>query len=247
MRALRERLDLDSGYLSRSLRSLEDAGLIDVAPSPRDGRKRVARLTRKGQRERAVLDRRSDELAERLLAPLNQKQRDRLVDAMRTVERLLTASVVEIRELDPLHPDAQRCVQAYLAELEERSGAGLEPATIASAKPDELRAPSGAMLVAYLRGRAVGCGGVKLHGRRPAEIKRMWVDPGTRGLGLGRRLLSELEARAPSAGARVARIETSRHLPEAISLYRSEGWVEVPAFNDEPFADHWFEKRLNGR
>jgi hypothetical protein len=49
---------------------------------------------------------------------------------------------------------------------------------------------------------------------------------------------------AAQAGATVAHIETSRHLTEAISLYRSAGWVEVAPFNDEPFADHWFEKRL---
>src|SRR4051795_7634342 len=86
LRVLRTRLGLDSGYLSRSLRSLEEAGLIRVIPSPQDRRTRVARLTAKGRRERALLDRRSDELAESLLAPLNAKQQTRLVDAMSTVE-----------------------------------------------------------------------------------------------------------------------------------------------------------------
>jgi GNAT superfamily N-acetyltransferase len=103
------------------------------------------------------------------------------------------------------------------------------------------------MLVAYLRGEPIGCGALKLHRRKPCELKRMWVDPEARGLGLGRRLLAELESRAVRAGAKRARLETSRHLPEAIALYRSSGYVEVPAFNREPFADRWFEKRLSAK
>src|SRR3954452_12941950 len=247
LRTLRARLNLDSGYLSRSIRSLEEARVISVAASPSDRRTRVARLTRKGKRERALLDQRSDDLAQSMLEPLNRKQQAALVDAMATVARLLTASLVEVRIVDPDHSDARRCVTAYFAELEERSGASLDAATLAAANPDELRMPRGAMLVAYLRGEAIGCGALKLHGRRACELKRMWVDPVARGLGLGRRLLAELESLAVAHGARVARIETSRQLPEAIALYRSSDWFEVAAFNDEPFADHWFEKKLPGR
>src|SRR3954447_14159693 len=209
VRALRARLGLDSGYLSRTLRSLEAAGLVEVDASSPDRRTRVAQLTRKGKRERALLDERSDELARSLLEPLNARQREQLVDAMQTVERLLTASVVEVRVVDPLHPDAQRCLNAYFAELERRSMTILDPATIASATPNEMRAPHGAMLVAYLRGEAIGCGAVKLHGREPCEIKRMWVDDAARGLGLGRRLLAELESEAREAGAKLAHIETN--------------------------------------
>ncbi|MGO9793912.1 MAG: GNAT family N-acetyltransferase, partial [Solirubrobacteraceae bacterium] len=78
----------------------------------------------------------------------------------------------------------------------------------------------------------------------PAEIKRMWISPEARGLGLGRRLLDTLEAFACEGGSRVAHIETSAVSTEALCLYRSSGWIEVQQFNDEPFADHWFEKRL---
>jgi DNA-binding MarR family transcriptional regulator/N-acetylglutamate synthase-like GNAT family acetyltransferase len=244
LRVLRERLGLDSGYLSRSIRSLEDAGLVSVEPSPADGRVGVATLTRRGRRELERLDRRSDAVALSMLEPLNAKQQRELVEAMARVERLLTASLVDVRIVDPAHPDARRCLTAYFDELEQRSGAKLDPATTASAKPHEMRMPDGALLVAYLRGEAIGVGAVKLHGRKPCEVKRMWVDPSARGLGLGRRLLSELESFAHDHGARVAHIETSRHLPEAIALYESAGWVEVDRFNDEPFADHWFEKRL---
>src|SRR5215213_9854895 len=95
VRLLRSRLALDSGYLSRLLRSLEAAGLVKVAASGSDRRIRVARLTAAGRAERAALDERADQGARSLLAPLSSQQRRRLVAAMRDVERLLTAASVE--------------------------------------------------------------------------------------------------------------------------------------------------------
>jgi DNA-binding MarR family transcriptional regulator/GNAT superfamily N-acetyltransferase len=244
VRLLRSRLGLDSGYLSRLLRSLEAAGLVEVTASAPDRRKRVARLTAAGRRERATLDERSDDLAQSLLAPLTSEQRERLVAAMREVERLLIAASVEIRPIDPEHADAQYCLAEYVAELNRRSTRGFDPSVGATALPHEVRPPAGAFFVAYLHGEAIGCGAVKHHVDAPAEIKRMWLAPRVRGLGLGRRLLETLEECARAGGARVAHIETSEVLTEAIALYRSTGWVEVPAFNDEPFADHWLEKPL---
>src|SRR3984893_10988420 len=93
VRSLRTQLELDSGYVSRLLRSLEVAGLITVGPNDSDKRVRIARLTRLGLAERRVLDRRSDELAASLLTPLGAAQRGRLVDAMAEVARLLTAAM----------------------------------------------------------------------------------------------------------------------------------------------------------
>jgi DNA-binding MarR family transcriptional regulator len=244
VRLLRARLGLDSGYLSRLLRSLEAAGLVEVAASGSDRRIRVARLTAEGAHERAALDESADELARSLLAPLSLQQRERLVAAMDEVERLLTSASVEIRAVDPEHPDARYCLAEYVAELNRRGERGFDPSAGATALPHEVRPPAGQFFVAYLHGEAIGCGAVKYHAGAPTEIKRMWIAPAARGLGLGRRLLEHLEACALASGARVARIETSAVLTEAVSLYRSAGWVEVPAFNDEPFADHWFEKTL---
>ena len=85
------------------------------------------------------------------------------------------------------------------------------------------------------------------HPNQPAETKRMWVAESARGLGLGRRLLAELESHAAEHGAQAVRLETNRALVEAISLYRSAGYVEVDPFNDEPYAHHWFEKDLSPR
>jgi DNA-binding MarR family transcriptional regulator/GNAT superfamily N-acetyltransferase len=238
VRALRARLDLDSGYLSRLLRSLEAAGLVVVDEDPADRRVRRARLTAAGRAERAELDRLSDDLAASILRPLDARQRDRLVAAMAEVERLLLASMVDVAETDPRAPDARYCQRAYVAELAARFDGGFDPARSISADDEELTPPAGLLLVARLHGDPVGCGALKL---RPtvAEVKRMWVAPAVRGLGLGRRLLAELEGRA---GARTLRLETNRALGEAVALYRSAGFREVAPFNDEPYAHHWFEK-----
>src|SRR5579863_4510087 len=114
VRQLRARLGLDSGYLSRLLRALESDGLVTVGPGSHDRRIRVARLTTAGRREHDILDGRSDELARSLLEPLSRRERERLVAAMAEVERLLTASGVEIRPTDPEHPDARYCLAEYV-------------------------------------------------------------------------------------------------------------------------------------
>jgi ribosomal protein S18 acetylase RimI-like enzyme len=245
VRALRARLDLDSGYLSRLLRSLARDGLVTVQPSRTDGRVRTAQLTSRGLAERELLDQRSDEAAGAILRSLSPAQRTRLVTAMAQVERLLTASAVQVSERDPRHPDARACVQAYFAELAGRFDSGFDPVRSISAGDAELTPPAGLLLVAMLHSAPVGCAAVKFHGDAPAEIKRMWVAPAVRGLGLGRRLLAELEARAAARGVRTVRLETNRALDEAISLYRTAGYQEVAAFNDEHYADHWFEKTLD--
>ena len=103
---------------------------------------------------------------------------------------------VTIEVVDPADDDAQRCLRAYEAELNERFDGGFEVDSALPLPADELRPPSGCFLVAYRGGEAVGCGGLKLHGDDPAEIKRVWVDPAARGLGLARRLMRELEDRA---------------------------------------------------
>jgi DNA-binding MarR family transcriptional regulator/GNAT superfamily N-acetyltransferase len=244
LRELRARLDLDSGYLSRLLRGLEGDGLVEVEQSGDDGRVRTARLTPKGVAEREVLDQRSDELAESILAPLSDRQRERLIAAMGEVERLLTASTVQVEIVDPRRPEAQYCVQRYFEELAGRFDGGFDHARTISAEVDELTLPAGLLLVATLHTEPVGCAGLKLHPGEPAEVKRMWVSPEVRGLGLGRRLLTEIENQAKAHDTSVLRLETNQSLKEAIALYRAAGYEEVPAFNDEPYAHHWFEKQL---
>jgi DNA-binding MarR family transcriptional regulator/GNAT superfamily N-acetyltransferase len=245
VRELRARLGLDSGYMSRVLRSLEQEGLITLETSPDDGRVRYVRLTRAGRAERAELDIRADAVAWSFLEPLDTAQREMLVTAMADVQRLLLASMVDVAIEDPTTPDARWCIEQYLSELNARFEAGFDPAKSIPADAHELVPPRGALLIARLRGRPIGCGALKFHPGAPAELKRMWVAPEARGLGLGRRLLLELERHAKQAGTRVVRLETNRTLKEAIQLYRSSGYREVAAFNHEPYAHHWFEKTLH--
>ena len=205
IRSLRARLDLDSGYLSRLLRALEADGLVAVDSSGADGRVRTARLTTSGRAERAELDRRAAAAAESILEPLSASQRDRLVSAMAEVERLLLASAVEVAVRSPADPAARACVRAYFDELGRRFDRGFDPGQSLPAEDQEMIPPGGLFLVATLHSEAVGCGGLKFHAGAPAEVKRMWIAPAARGLGLGRRLLSELEAqRRRARGQRAA-------------------------------------------
>lgn len=244
IRELRTRLGLDSGYIARVLGSLEAEGMVSIRPGRQDKRVRSVRLTAAGRRERMELERRSDERARSLLEPLTERQRSELVAAMSTVERLLRASLVTFAVEDPRTADARWCIAQYFAELDVRFKSGFDPGQSISAEAHELTPPAGVLLLARLRGGPIGCGALKFHGRQPAELKRMWIAPDARGLGLGRRLLGELEQSAGAAGVHTLRLETNGSLTEAIALYRSSGYREVPAFNDEPYAHHWFEKEL---
>jgi DNA-binding MarR family transcriptional regulator/GNAT superfamily N-acetyltransferase len=244
LRSLRADLGLDSGYLSRLLRSLETAGLITVSSTDADRRVRIARPTAKGVKERRALDRRADEVAALLLEPLTAKQQARLVAAMSDVELLLRVGMIEIAESDPTQPDAQFCLQSYFAELDSRFDADFDVAQSISPSVTDLQPPDGLLVVARLGAEPVGCGALRFRRDAVCDLKRMWVARSARGMGLGRRLLEDLETRAVKHGARLLHLETNQSLTEAIALYRSAGFVEVAAFNDEHYADHWFEKLI---
>lgn len=244
LRVLRARLGLDSGYLSRMLRALEAAGLVAVDTEEADARVRRVRLTAAGRAERAELDRRSDAVAASILEPLDPAQRRRLAAATAEVERLLTASTVRVAVTPPTRPEARECLRAYAEELAGRFEEGFDPSVGPAAGAAEFTPPAGEFLVASLDGGPVGCVGVRFY-CDVAEIKRMWVAPAARGLGLARRLLSEIEERARAHGLRATRLDTNAALVEAIALYRSAGYREVPPFNDNPYAHHWFARDLD--
>jgi ribosomal protein S18 acetylase RimI-like enzyme len=246
VRALRRRLGLDSGYCSRLLRALERDGLVVVTRAPGDGRVRLAGLTEAGEAELAELDRRSDAAARALLGPLTAVDRDRLVTAMAEVERLLVRAQTTVVRVPAGSADVAACFGRFFAELDRRFATGFEVGRSRRANEADLTPPAGFVLLARLRDDPVGCGAVRLHAGRVAEIKHLWVDPRMRGQGLGRRLLSELERRAAERGAIMARLDTNSSLTEAVSLYRRTGYREVPRFNDEHYADRWFEKPLVG-
>jgi GNAT superfamily N-acetyltransferase len=104
--------------------------------------------------------------------------------------------------------------------------------------------PRGVFLLATAEGEPVACGVVKTIAPGVGSLKRMWVAQSARGLGLGRRLLAALEQEARDLGLGMLQLETNRTLTVAIALYRRAGYVEVASFNADPYANHWFEKRL---
>ena len=244
VRALRSKLGLDSGYLSRLLQSLSAQELIAIAKGEEDGRRRRVSLTRKGSAERAAYDRLSDNLAESMLDPLDGSQQNRLLAAMGEVERLIRAASVKVAAEAPDTADARLCLSTYFSELAARFETGFDAGADDSARVEDMAPPSGLFVIARLDGDAVGCGGFKRVDKATGEIKRVWTAPSARGLGVARRMLRALEAAAREAGVKTLRLDTNRALTEAHALYRSEGYREIARFNDNPYAHHWFEKRL---
>jgi DNA-binding MarR family transcriptional regulator len=244
VRTLRSKLGLDSGYLSRLLQSLKRHGLVVITKGEEDGRRRRVTLTRKGSAERAAYDRLSDDLAASMLEPLSLSEQKRLLAAMSEVERLVRAASVNVATQAPDSPDARLCLTAYFRELAARFEGGFDAGAQDSAYVADMAPPAGLFVISRLDGAAVGCGGLKRVNKATGEIKRVWTAPSARGLGVARRMLRTLEAAARKKRLKTLRLDTNRALTEAHALYRSEGYSEIDRFNDNPHADHWFEKLL---
>lgn len=244
VRELRGGLGLDSGYLSRLLRGLEREGLLEVHPDPADRRRRVATLTDRGARARAELDQRSEELAQHLVEGLSPGQRRRLGEALATAERLLRVGSVRLESIPPDAPEAVTAVRRYFAELDARFPGGFDPGDAATADVAGMAPPRGSFLVARAGETVVACGGVQPHDATTGEIKRMWVDPDWRGLGLGGRVLAGLEAEVARLGYATVYLDTNGTLSEAIAMYDRAGYRPIERYNDNPYAQHWFAKSL---
>ena len=242
---LRARLGLDSGYTSRLLRALEAKGLATTRRGSEDGRVRTARLTRAGMAEFRRINALSDDLARSMLSTLSQNQAQRLMSSMAEVERLLRASSVEVAAADPHGSEARCCLEQYFAELASRFKAGFDREAGGASAVEDFVAPTGRLLIARLLAEPIGCGALRTLEPGIGEIKRMWVSPKVRGLGVGRRLLKELERSARKHRMRAVRLDTNESLSEAIRLYQAAGYREIERFNDNPYAHHWFEKTLS--
>lgn len=244
VRTLRRRLGLDSGYLSRLLRSLEMQGLIAVRRRADDARARRVHLTVKGCREFAAYDSLSDRVAQSMLAPLTPVQRERLVAAMGDVVRLIRDALLDVRIEPPDSDDARWCLGQYFRELAERFESGFDPDQGGAADDTEMRPPKGFFVVARLDGEPVGCGGMKRLDAATGEIKRVWTARSARGQGVARRIMQALEALAQTSGVTTVRLDTNKSLTEAQTMYRQSGYTEIARYNDNPYAHHWFEKKL---
>lgn len=199
--------------------------------------RRVSRTSR--------LDDRSEALAEALLEPLSPRQRDRLVAALDTADLLVRAATVHLEEVSPADPRAVEAVRRYVAELDERFPTGFDPGPTTAEDVASLTAPAGVFVLATSDGEPVACGGVRRLDAETLEIKRMWVDGGWRGAGLGTRLLRRLEDEAARlSGTRIV-LDTNRTLTEAMAMYERAGYRETEGYDvGNPYAQAWYEKPL---
>jgi DNA-binding MarR family transcriptional regulator/GNAT superfamily N-acetyltransferase len=239
---LRDYLGLDSGLMSRLFRSLEDEGLIETLPHPDDARRRIAKLTRAGRHEFNAYETISNSQAEALLARHNKPEA--LLAAMDMIASALRRSRIAVEEVDPRGEAARYCLREYCSELSRRFEGGFDVSLSRDPDAADMIPPRGAFFVATSDGLPLGCVGLKGTGSDLAEIKRLWVAPSARGLGLGRRLIDAAETAAQKLTVKILRLDTNSALAEALQLYRSTGWTEIDRFNDDPYPDLFFEKHL---
>jgi GNAT superfamily N-acetyltransferase len=151
---------------------------------------------------------------------------------------------VELVEVDAASADARWAMAQYFAELDERFPSGFDPGGALDEAAEAYAPPRGAFVLARRDAEVLGCGAVQRLDERTAEVKRMWVSPSARGLGLGRRLLARLEELAAALGCERVVLDTNGTLTEAIAMYASQGYATVERYNDNPYAEHWFAKDL---
>lgn len=134
--------------------------------------------------------------------------------------------------------------QAFFADIASRYP-GWAPASSQSVESSDLAPPTGIWLVAYRDERAIGCGGLQRLEAETAEVRRIFLEKAERGRGTGRRLLAELEEHARRLGYRRVRLTTGDGQPEALAMFQSAGYQEIPPFTDGVFTRHWMEKALS--
>jgi hypothetical protein len=164
--------------------------------------------------------------------------------AARRMARWTPADVVTIARVRADEPHAAELLGEYVAGLRALVPE-FDPVRSVSADPEEMVAPQGAFLIVSEAGRPLACGGLKTHEPGLGEIKRMYVRTEARRRGLGAELLAALEDEARGLGMSAVALDT--RVPEAqaaVRLYRAAGYVDVPAFNDNPYANVWLRKEL---
>ncbi|WP_027345262.1 bifunctional helix-turn-helix transcriptional regulator/GNAT family N-acetyltransferase [Hamadaea tsunoensis] len=239
---VRARLGLDSGYLSRLLRSLERQGLVELSAHPADARAKVATLTAAGLAELSEQDVRAERSAADLIAPLSGAQRQTLDEALTVVQRLLKLAAVTISAAPAGSGDGRECLLAYAAELSHRFPEGYSPADLSP--PADLEPPRGLLFVARDDTGPVGCVGLHRLDPTRAEVRHMWVDQRMRRTGLGGRLLSTVEEQARADGATTVVLNTHNALPEAVAMYPRLGYTESAPYGERAHAQRFFTKPL---
>ncbi|MFG2271934.1 GNAT family N-acetyltransferase [Streptomyces chartreusis] len=242
LRELRSRLGLDAGYLSRMAKALQAQGMVTLSAHPDDSRLRMIEPTAAGRVEVKEQNRRANLVAAGLLDGLSEPQRAELAGALATAQRLLRLASITVALVDGAAPDARACLDGYAADIDERFPEGFDKDDLVA--PQEVSGDAGAFFVAYEEDRPVGCGALRRLESGVGEIRHVWVHPAARRLGLARRLLDALEQEAVARHLTVVRLDTHAALTEAQAMYRACGYTAIPAYDDNVYASHWFEKRL---
>jgi len=132
-------------------------------------------------------------------------------------------------------------LDAYMGELYPPESTHLTP-------PEELSSGANRFFAVKVDGVLRGCGGIRVVDRDYAEIKRIYVDPSARGLGLAKALLSRLESESRLLGLFEMKLETGIYQPEAIRLFERCGYTQCPIFGDYPKNDpnsYFMQKTLD--
>jgi GNAT superfamily N-acetyltransferase len=151
---------------------------------------------------------------------------------------------VSFQVVDAASPEAGSALAQYFAELDQRFTDGFDRGAALAEATTAFDPPAGLFVVAWLGEDLVGCGGIQWLDERTGEIRRMWVDPARRGLGLGKRLLAHLELEVRSSGRSRVVLDTNQSLTEARAMYAAVGYTTIERYNDNPYAHHWFAKAL---
>ena len=153
---------------------------------------------------------------------------------------------IRFEQVAPDGVEATAAMESYFAELDARFPGGFSVTGALGPGSLSMSPPGGTFVLARdADGEVAGCGGLQRHDHNTGEIKRMWISPRSRGLGIGRRLLAELECCAAGLGYTSVVLDTNGTLVEAIAMYESAGYVEIDRYNDNPHAEHWFVKQLD--
>ncbi len=155
------------------------------------------------------------------------------------------AAAATFDAVDPRSAEAIESMSAYFDELDETFPTGFDPGDTLTADAAQFDPPAGEFVVIRIDDEVAGCGGVYTLEPGIAEIKRMWVARAWRGVGLASRLLADLEQRAVELGNSAVRLDTNATLTTAISMYERAGYQAIERYNDNPFAQRWFEKALD--
>jgi putative acetyltransferase len=249
--ALGRDLKIDMGYMNRVIKSLAARGMVSVSKNERDGRVSFLSLTGAGREALKRIDAASDAQAEEMLRGFSENQKRSLVAHLQAVEDLLAQHETPGLRIDraegPADVAAARTLMREYGDFLgiDLSFQGFEEEL--AGLPGKYAPPSGALLLALLSpGRRVaGCVALRKLAPGICEMKRLFVRPRHRGLGIGRALAERIVEEGAARGYRAMRLDTLDRLESAVALYRALGFVPIPPYcrNPLPGAMFW-EKRL---